>query len=200
MEEQLNICCALGIQLQGLSLIDVNAWAPRSKVPPESCFVQASVVPACFMGLKATSPWGAAHPHGSVNYENICQFFLDQIARGITNTRFHEMEGSQTMIDAWRKAGLDSTSTYVGLGQLRYLGHLARLPTDRLERHFFFLAARRSSTSSQQRSTIRSSTVLGTLERSCRSKSGVKNFIRFGSSESWALSTLLPKDQMEDPS
>lgn len=84
-------------------------------------FVQASPLrAACLIGLRTTSPWGAARPHGSVNYEKY-QFFLNQIARGITNTRFHEMEGSQPMIDVWRKAGLASSSTYVGLGQLRYL-------------------------------------------------------------------------------
>ena len=42
------------------------------------------------------------------------------------------------MGDVRREAGLDSISTYISVGQLRYLGHIARLPPDRLERGLLF--------------------------------------------------------------
>lgn len=38
------------------------------------------------------------------------------------------------MKDVRRRANLESIATYVGVGQLNYLGHIARLPSDRLEK------------------------------------------------------------------
>ena len=48
--------------------------------------------------------------------------------------RIKDMEGSCTMKDVRRRANLKSIATYVGVGQLNYLGHIARLPSDRLEK------------------------------------------------------------------
>ena len=66
------------------------------------------------------------------------QTFLNTVARGITGRRLREMEGELTMADVRREAGLDSISTYISVGQLRYLGHIARLPPDCLERVLLF--------------------------------------------------------------
>ena len=61
------------------------------------------------------------------------QTFWHGVARGITGQRIKDMEGSCTMTDVRRRANLESIATYVGVGQLNYLGHIARLPSDRLE-------------------------------------------------------------------
>ena len=62
------------------------------------------------------------------------QTFWHGVARGITGQRIKDMEGSCTMKDVRRRANLESIATYVGVGQLNYLGHIARLPSDRLEK------------------------------------------------------------------
>ena len=66
------------------------------------------------------------------------QTFLNTVARGITGRRLRDMQGQLTMADVRREAGLDSISTYISVGQLRYLGHIARLPSDRLEKILLF--------------------------------------------------------------
>ena len=66
------------------------------------------------------------------------QVFLNAIARGLTGRRLRDMEGSMTMADVRREANLDSIHVYIGVGQLRYLGHVARLPAARLERALLF--------------------------------------------------------------
>lgn len=63
------------------------------------------------------------------------QVFLNAIARGLTGRRLRDMEG---MADVRREANLDSIHVYIGVGQLRYLGHVARLPAARLERALLF--------------------------------------------------------------
>ena len=62
------------------------------------------------------------------------QTFWHAVARGITGQRIRDMEGSCTISDVRRRANLESISTYIGVGQLNYLGHIARLPADRLEK------------------------------------------------------------------
>ena len=67
------------------------------------------------------------------------QVFLHQVARGLTGQRIMTMQEDQvTSADLLRKVGLDHIEVYVGVGQLRYLGHLARLPDDRLEKQMLY--------------------------------------------------------------
>ena len=66
------------------------------------------------------------------------QCFLNTIARGLTGRRLRDMEGNMTMQDVLREAHLDTISTYIEVGQLNYLGHVARLPANRLERALLF--------------------------------------------------------------
>ena len=66
------------------------------------------------------------------------QCFLNTVARGLTGRRLREMEGHMTMQDVLREAHLDTISTYIEVGQLNYLGHVARLPEKRLERALLF--------------------------------------------------------------
>ena len=47
-------------------------------------------------------------------------------------------EDHVTSADLLRKTGLERIEVYAGLGQLRYSGHLARLPDDRVEKQMLF--------------------------------------------------------------
>ena len=74
------------------------------------------------------------------------QTFLHTIARGLCGQRLSEMQNANlTQQDLLRKLGLRNIHTYVALGQLRFLGHLARLPNDRMERHLLFAWSPRES-------------------------------------------------------
>ncbi|OLP79892.1 Fucoxanthin-chlorophyll a-c binding protein A, chloroplastic [Symbiodinium microadriaticum] len=67
------------------------------------------------------------------------QVFLHHVARGLTGQRIMTMQEDQvTSADLLRKVGLDHIEVYVGVGQLRYLGHLPRLPDERVETQMLY--------------------------------------------------------------
>ena len=67
------------------------------------------------------------------------QNFINGIVRFVCKQRLKDMHSEQvTQQDLNLKLGLYRISTYVGMGQLSYLGHLARLPDNRIEKQLLF--------------------------------------------------------------
>ena len=68
------------------------------------------------------------------------QVFVNNCIFGILNVKRKEMhDNKQTMVDLWRKAGIPSVAVEIGSRQLRWLGHLARMPDTRLEKQSLWL-------------------------------------------------------------
>ena len=62
------------------------------------------------------------------------QVFLNGVIRGALHVRLSRMhENQQTAVDLLRRLGLASIAMYVTRSQLRFLGHVARLPPGRVE-------------------------------------------------------------------
>lgn len=104
-------------------------------LPPPVCgrLVQAAVIRALIFGTECRQVSARARTLRR------WQVFLNGICRGICHQRIKNMREDQvTQRDLTKKAGLWNIKTYVWLGQLRYLGHLARLPDNRIEKHILF--------------------------------------------------------------
>ena len=68
------------------------------------------------------------------------QVFVNNCIFGILNVKRKDMhDNKQTMVDLWRKAGIPSVAVEIGSRQIRWLGHLARMPDDRLEKQSLWL-------------------------------------------------------------
>ena len=68
------------------------------------------------------------------------QVFVNNCIFGILNVKRREMhDNQQTMVDLWRKAGIPSVAMEIGTRQLRWLGHVGRLPNSRLEKQSLWL-------------------------------------------------------------
>lgn len=68
------------------------------------------------------------------------QVFVNNCIFGILNVKRKDVhDNKQTMVDLWRKTGIPSVAVEIGSRQLRWLGHLARMPDDRLEKQSLWL-------------------------------------------------------------
>ena len=68
------------------------------------------------------------------------QVFVNNCIFGLLQVQRREMHDNKlTMVDLWRKAGIPSVAMEIGRRQLRWLGHVARMPDDRLEKQSLWL-------------------------------------------------------------
>ena len=68
------------------------------------------------------------------------QVFGNNCKFGLLNVRRRDMHDQElTMVDLWRRAGIPSVAVEIGTRQLRWLGHTARMPDDRLEKQALWL-------------------------------------------------------------
>lgn len=68
------------------------------------------------------------------------QTFVNRCVLGMLNVRLRDMHDRQlTIVNLWRQLGIPSVNTAIGVKQLSWLGHLARMPETRLERQALWL-------------------------------------------------------------
>ena len=68
------------------------------------------------------------------------QIFVNRCVLGLLNVRQREMHDNRlAFTNLWRKLRIPSVAVAIGVRQLRWLGHLARLPDTRLEKQVLWL-------------------------------------------------------------
>mmetsp|Transcript_53762 Transcript_53762/g.153200 ORF Transcript_53762/g.153200 Transcript_53762/m.153200 type:complete len:210 (+) Transcript_53762:321-950(+) len=79
--------------------------------------------------------YGAEARHFTRKQLNKYRSFMNRCVRGLCEQRMSEMHDSRlTMADLYHSLGLEQVETTVGKMQLSWLGHLSRLPAERMER------------------------------------------------------------------
>ena len=106
---------------------------PRFGLPPKILgqLIYARVLRALLFGTESRCVCGTTMRKW--------QCFLNGIARFACRQKLRTMqEDHVTQQDLSNQLGLKKIATYVGSGQLAYLGHLARLPEGRIEKQMLF--------------------------------------------------------------
>mmetsp|Transcript_102993 Transcript_102993/g.296578 ORF Transcript_102993/g.296578 Transcript_102993/m.296578 type:complete len:1838 (+) Transcript_102993:1524-7037(+) len=108
---------------------------PRLRLSPSmlGLVIRCTVVACMMYGLEARAVHG--------EHLRQMQCFMNKVVMGLSGQRRREMHDDQlTLQDLRRRFGLDLVSTTLAWHQQRFIGHLARLPPERLERQALWLA------------------------------------------------------------